>query len=152
MGGVGSGTRRTLTDEQKAERGTLFKGTHAAEIDEAARDRILPGPWLDAIPPPQMPMGDIARKKYDELCRLLFDQGKLNTSARDVVEICAMQWQGFHNAATKGKVPSTYSLKEYNRSIALLNLAQNAPPLAGRDRPRKFAIHGFADKVPPKAG
>lgn len=112
---------------------------------------LIAGPWLNDIPAPQMPLQGAALVKYQELARRLYDQGKLTSKARDLIEVAALNWGGLHLAAEFKRTPSTAAIKEYNKAIDMLNLEEAAQPIAGRNGARKYATNGFADRIaPPK--
>lgn len=149
MGGVGSGGHNRLSDAEKARRGTLrstsTEETHAANT--AAK--VVTGPWLDKIPLPTMPMGEVGQKKYDELTRQLFDQNKLTVVTQLHAETAATQYEKIHALRTAGKYPSASDVTQLNRALDALKIAENAPTLPNPDRVNKFARCGFSNRADP---
>lgn len=136
MGGIGSGRRN-------------LKGTPPRKdsVSEASA-QVLSGPWLQAIPAPTMPLGDVGRAKYEELTRMLFDRNRLTHTALGWAENAAVLYEQIHIRLEQKKPVSVRLNEGFQRSLAALRIAEDAAPITNPNRISKFAIHGFANRAP----
>jgi hypothetical protein len=147
MGGVGSGGRGRLSDEERKRRGT-FRADESNEVrDRAAAARVLVGPWLDTIPEPTIPLGEVGRKKYDDLTRLLHGQHKLTLVTQMHAEMAARQFEKIYKLTVAGQDPTASDMTQLNRSLDALKVAENAPTISDPGgKPNEFAQCGWSNR------
>lgn len=147
MGGIGSGGGNRLSDEEKIRRGTLDKRHTEVARAERAAEKIVIGPWLSDIPEPDLPLGEVGRKKYFELVRSLFDTGKLTLATKMLSEQAAVLQEQMHRRMSEGKTVPTNMSEKIQRVIAQLGIAENAPQIARpKETAGKFTFAGFSNK------
>lgn len=147
MGGRGSG-KRGLSDEEKKRRGTFREDTSEAVRLANVAAKVVTGPWLDRIPEPTLPLGEVGRKKYEELARQLFDQSKLTLVTQMHAEVAAGQYEKIYALRTADKHPSASDITQLQRALDALKIAEDAPPInnpAGKKN--KFTVCGFSNRV-----
>lgn len=147
MGGTGSGGSNRLSDDEKKRRGTLdSRHTEKARAAKAA-EKVVIGPWLSEIPEPDLPLGEVGRKKYFELVRSLFDSGKLTLATKMLSEQAAVLQEQMHRRMTEGKSVPTNMSEKIQRVIAQLGIAENAPQIArSKETAGKFTFAGFSNR------
>ena len=139
--------RPALSDAAKKASGT-FRADRSEEAYAAKRaEKVIVGPWLTAIPEPEMPLNAVGRAKYDEITNLLFAQNKLTKVTCMDCEVLALHWQGVQARIEKGKAPSSDSLKQITAITQRLRIAEDAPAIANPTQRNKFASVGTANRV-----
>lgn len=149
MGGVGSGGRNRLSEEEKKRRGTFRACRSDAIYDAKAVANVVTGPWIiDKIPEPGFPLGDAGRKKYDELTRALHSQNKLTLVTQVRAELAARLYDKIYTLALEGKHPSASDTIQFQRALDALNIAEHAPPITNPGgKVNKFASCGFSNRT-----
>jgi hypothetical protein len=153
MGGIGSGGGNRLSDEERRKRGTFRPDRTDAARDAMAVQKVVNGPWLREIPPPELPLSEIGKGKYHELTRILFDQNKLTLVTRMLAEQAASLHQEIHRRMVAGKpVPASLST-QMQRALGQLKIAEDAPAIANpAGKQNKFAGCGFSSRLSPTRG
>lgn len=143
-----------LSDEERARRGTLRASNNEAKTFQNYLDRkILPFPVLIDIPQPAMPLNDVGRQKYFELCKILKDAGRLVSLTRDVAEAAAALWQSMHQAMGEGKPVRAAAINQFRSLYENLGVnesnrtAVDARGSGAQENP--FAANGFAARHKP---
>lgn len=147
MGGFGSGGHNRLSDEEKKRRGTFREKDSEAAFNQRAAAKVVSGPWLSEIPASELPLNKIGQRKYDELTRLLFDQGKLTTVTRMQAEIAARLWEKMADLQKKGRYPTASDTNQLQRAMQALRIAEDAQPIASPGGTQnRFALNGFSSR------
>lgn len=150
MGGIGSGGSNRLSDEEKKARGTFRKSNSDQVYEARAAAKVVSGPWLSEIPKPELPLNELGEKKYNELARILFDNNALTTITRMQAETAAMLFEKFDRLLRENKSPSASDLTQYQRALAALGIAENAPTIASPGaHQKKFSGFGFSARLRP---
>lgn len=146
------GGHNRLTDAEKIARGTFRPSRGEAVYKADLGAKVIAGPWLDAIPEPQLPLGPEARMKYDELARMLFDQNKLTVVTRSIAEGAAVLFGQIHRRESEGRdVPASMAAR-YLGALQNLKIAEEAPEIATPGNKRNaFDFCGFANRPRPPA-
>jgi hypothetical protein len=146
MGGFGSG-RRGIGDAEKRRRGTYRPENSDAALAERAGAKVVTGPWLPAIPEPDLPLNEIGRRKYDELAKSLFDQNKLTTATRDIAQQIAILHQGQYELLSSGKPVRASMVNEISKLLDKLKIAEDAPTIENpHGKINKFSGCGFSNR------
>lgn len=145
MGGKGSGGHNKLSDAEKIAKGT-FRPSRSDDVYKAdAAAKVVTGPWLSAIPEPSLPLMGIARTKYDEITKALFDQNKLTMATVLTAEQYALQYGQQHARLSAGKPVSVSTTLMLERMLRDLRIAEEAPVIAKPgDKTNKFRRTGFS--------
>lgn len=138
-----------LSDDEKKARRTFRPNQSVAVMEEKRAAKVVTGPWLHQIPEPGLPLGDVGRKKYDELTKMLFDQNKLTVSTVGLAEQAAVLYQEQHKRLTAGRDVPAYLADKIQRALSGLKIAENAAPITNPDRENKFQHVGFAHRARP---
>ncbi|WP_370677628.1 hypothetical protein [Pleomorphomonas sp. PLEO] len=145
MGGKGSGGHNRLSDAEKIAKGT-FRPSRSDDVYKVeAAAKVVTGPWLSSIPEPNLPLDGIARQKYDEITKTLFDQNKLTMATVLTAEQYALQYGQQFSRLTAGKSVSVSTTLMLERMLRDLRIAEEAPVLASPgERSNRFRRTGFS--------
>lgn len=136
--------RNALSDEEKRKRGTFRADQSEAAYAAARAEKVIVGPWLTAIPDPEMPLNEIGKAKYDQVTKLLFEQNKLTKVTCMDCEVLALHWQNVQGRIAAGKAPSSDSLKQISAITQRLRIAEDAPAIANPNQKSRFEGSGFS--------
>lgn len=147
MGGRGSGGHNRLSDAEKKRRGTFREDKSEVVMIERAASSVVAGPWLKEIPDPELPLNEHGLKKYNSLCRALFDQNKLTVITRDSAEQAGVLFQEMKRRLDEGRpIPASLSDK-YQRALSVLKIAEDAPIINNPEaKKNRFSGSGFAHR------
>lgn len=144
MGGTNSGRR--VSDEEKRKKGSYQPCRSEEANAKRAAEKIISGPWLKSIPEPQIPLGEVGRKKYDEYANLLFKGNKLTSVTCDDCERFAVLWEQMHEARAAGRKVSMQAINRMDAIAARLRIADEAPAIANPNQKNRFAGSGFSNQ------
>ena len=147
--------RRYLSDEERAARGTLRSDSNeVVRLEQYVERKILPFPILSEIPLPTMPLNEVGRKKYFELCEILHKTGRLVTFTRDQAEAVAALWQSMHMRLANGKEINASTMNQLRTAMDDLGVNEsNKSAVSGKGTEAKkntFASNGFAARLAPR--
>lgn len=144
MGGMGSGGHNKLTDAEKKRKGTFRKDQSASAHHAKQAKKVVAGPWLSKIPEPTLPLNEVARKRYFEIAQHLMDQGTLTVLTCETVQNAALRHAKLKRILGEGKEAPTYLLKEIDKDLKELRIAETAAPIVGGPKRSRFAGVGFS--------
>jgi hypothetical protein len=137
-----------LSDEEKKRRGTFDPRYSEEKKNQGKATKILTGPWLSQIPPPDFKLDQVGRKKYDELTQILLDQNKLTTVTREHAQIIAIMHMQISIALSLGKMVPTVTMSQMQKSLILLGITENAKNIGPEPKKStsKWGVAGFASR------
>lgn len=144
MGGMGSGGHNKLSDAEKKRKGTYRKDQSSTTQQVKKAEKVVAGPWLKKIPDPTLPLCDVSSAKYFEYAQHLFDQGTLTKFTCETCQIAALRYARLKSMLEDGKSPPAYLLKEIDKDVEKLTIAETAAPIVGGPKRSRFAGVGFA--------
>ena len=145
MGGVGSGGRNRLSDEEKRARGTYRNNTSDSAWDQKQAAKIITGHFLSRVPEPQMMLDKIGLAKYKEFAEMLLNGGKLTKVTCDDVERYALLWQQAYARSAEGKAVPNAWINKMDSIAIRLRIADEAPAISNPTQKSKFEGVGFAN-------
>lgn len=145
MGGIGSGGRGRLSDEEKKRKGTFRTDRSDAVYDSQAAEKVITGPWLTAIPDPSIPLNEVGAAKYQELADLLFKGNKLTKVTCGDCERMAVMHQQMHERLSAGKSVPMDLIKRMDSISVRLRIADDAPAIANPNQKNRFSNSGFSN-------
>lgn len=142
-GRSGGGNRKS--DAQKIAEGT-YRTDRSDEV-YAARNaaKVITGVFLSKIPEPELPLGEVARKKYFELAQMLFDNNTLTSVSCMLCQSTAMIWEKIYRIAESGKTVPASVMHQFNQMMRDLKVAENAPAIANPNQKSRFEGSGFSN-------
>lgn len=137
-----------LSDEEKKRRGTFDPRYSEEKKTEAKAAKVVTGPWLSQIPPPDFNLDTVGRKKYDELTKILLDQNKLTTVTREHAQIIAIMHMQISTALSTGKMVPTVTMQQMQKSLILLGITENAKNIGPEPKKStsKWGVAGFSSR------
>lgn len=116
-------------------------------VDPAPSNVVLLGSYKE-IPEPDLPMGAIARKIYDEWCRTLLGAGLLSIKSKDQVEMYAIAKAAIADALAKNKTPPRNMTEAFRAaSLRLEKLDANKTLGEASGHGNLYAQFGFAKRA-----
>lgn len=152
MGGKGSGRHRSMTDEQKKDKGTFRADQSEDALNAKLAEKIVIGPWLSKIPEPTIPLTAVGRSYFDQYTKLLFEQQKLTVVTFGDCEMLAVMRQQMHERLKQGKSVSMDLIKRIDSISARLRIADEAPSIADPGKKNRFEGSGFSNSRNPTFG
>lgn len=139
-----------ISDEEKKRRGT-FRADESkqARINRAAQ-KIITGVFLTKIPEPSFPLGpkgSVRRDEYDQITKMLFEQGKLTEVNVKWAEAAAITKGEIHAALEAGKNVSSKNIEAYKAILSKLDIAEKSHNIASPGKQNKFEGHGWSHKA-----
>lgn len=115
-------------------------------LDAAIAAKIVTGPWMTKIPEPDFVFNPVGKAKYDELAQLLFEKDRLTQITWMQVQVAAMTYQNVVGYSAAGKAPPAALMRDLQRALAILNVADQAKNISSPGKTNKFASSGFAHR------
>jgi hypothetical protein len=144
-----------IDDDERKRRGT-FRADRNDQVNfqDYADRKILPFPVLVDIPQPSLPLNDVGRMKYFEICETLKNSGRFVTFTRDIAESVGALWQTMHANMAAGKGISASTINQLRNLYDNLGVNEsNTKVINGRGQGSKenpFATNGVAARHTPR--
>ena len=141
--------RPSLSDEEKRRRGTFDTRYSAEARAEASLSKVVAFPALREIPECMFPLDEAGQKLYDDLARVLCEQGRLTVLSHAELSSLCGGMSAERSKIAAGKSASSTAFVRFLERIDKLQKAAIDRAYAGsttQDRPNKFARNGFANR------
>lgn len=139
--------RPHLSDAEKQARGTFDQRYSEEARGKAAAAKVIAFPSLLEIPKCSFPLDAEGQRLYDELARVLFEQGRLTVLSHQEISALAGGMSAEREKVAKGKAPSAIAFIRFLERIDKLQRAAVDRAYAGSStdgRANKFQNSGFA--------
>lgn len=137
------------SDAEKIELGTFDKRTGQEARDDRKVAKLLAHPRLKEVPEPELPLGERGSVKYNELARMLLEQGQLTIITRGYAENAAIAFEEIDRLKKAGKDVRASLIQQYQRALDSIRQFDIDRPIQTPEGQRKnrFAYSGFSSRL-----